>query len=268
MESNSIAIMEKSMQDIKAWMEAVKLKLNEARTEFIFFWSRQQLNKTTHTAINVIGELIKRSTKVWYLAGHLASNLTFKDHMHIKCKAATLNIIRICNIRKYLTRETCQKLILQLVISHLDYANSMLAGLPSSSIKLMQRVQNKATRLILRKNAMESTTQCLKTLHWLLIQWQIDYRICTLIYKCCSKQAPVYLQNLIQEKTTHPSLTSENKKALLAVPNIRKQTFATRSFSVYGPKLWNSLPTTIREEVGFEKFKNKLRTCLFTTAYM
>ena len=66
-ENNTSAIMEKSMHDIKAWMEGVKLKLNEAKTEFIHFGSMQQLNKTTHTTINVTGELIKRSTKVQYL---------------------------------------------------------------------------------------------------------------------------------------------------------------------------------------------------------
>ena len=122
-------------------MEAVKLKLNEAKTKFIYFGSRQQLSKAIHTTIKVIGELIKRSTKVQYLGGHLDSNLTIKHHIHTKCKAATLNIIKICNIRKYLMRETCHKLILLLVISHLDYANSMLAGLLSSSIKIMQKVQ-------------------------------------------------------------------------------------------------------------------------------
>ena len=45
----------------------------------------------------------------------------------------------------------CHKLILQLVISHLDYANSMLAGLPTSSIKIMQKIQNTAVGLILGK---------------------------------------------------------------------------------------------------------------------
>ena len=104
----------------------------------------------------------------------------------------------------------------------------------------MQKVQNITARLILRKNAMESTTECLKALHWLPIQQRIDYKICTLIHKFHNKEAPVYLQNLIQEKTTiHSSLRSENKKAMQAVPNIRKQTFASRSFSVYDPKLWN-----------------------------
>ena len=91
------------------------------------------------------------------MGGHLDSNLTLKDHILIKFKAATLNIIMMHSIRKYLKRETCHKLFLQLVISHLDYANSMIAGLPSSSIKIMQKVQNTFTRLILRENAIEST---------------------------------------------------------------------------------------------------------------
>ena len=67
--------------------------------------------------------------------------LPSKINIHIKCRAARLNIIKICNITKYLTREACHKLILQLDISHIDYTNSMLAGLPSSSTKIMQKVQ-------------------------------------------------------------------------------------------------------------------------------
>ena len=53
------------------------------------------------------------------------------------------------------------------------------------SIKSMQKIQNTAARLILEKNARESTTECLTTLHWLLIQQRIDYKICTHIHKCC-----------------------------------------------------------------------------------
>ena len=39
-ESNTIAIMKKSMQDMKAWVEVVKLKLNEAKTKFIYSWEQ------------------------------------------------------------------------------------------------------------------------------------------------------------------------------------------------------------------------------------
>ena len=174
------------------------------------------------------------------MGGHLDSNHTFKDHIHIKCKAAILNIIKICNIRKYLPRETCHKLILQLVLSHLDYANSLLAGLPSSSIKIMQKVQNTTARLILRKHAMESTPECFTTLHWLPIQQRIDYKICTLIHKCHNKQAPVYLQNLIKNKTTIcPSFRSENKKAIVEVDFLWNRTVDSLKTSFH-PLMWTS----------------------------
>ena len=45
-EDNTITIMENSMLDIKSWMDAVELKLNETKTEFIYFGGKHQLAKT------------------------------------------------------------------------------------------------------------------------------------------------------------------------------------------------------------------------------
>ena len=52
-------------------------------------------NLTTHNTVDIIGESVERSTKVRYLGGHLDSNLPFKEHMLIKCKAASLKIIKV-----------------------------------------------------------------------------------------------------------------------------------------------------------------------------
>ena len=95
------------MLDIKSWMDAVKLKLNETKTEFIYFGGRQQLAKTHRDTININGKIIKHTNKIKYLGGHLDSSLTFKDHIIAKSKAATINIIKIRNIRKYLNQNTC-----------------------------------------------------------------------------------------------------------------------------------------------------------------
>ncbi|KAK0136572.1 hypothetical protein N1851_027281 [Merluccius polli] len=46
--------------------------------------------------------------------------------------------------RPFLTREAAQLLIQALAISRLDYCNSLLAGLPASAIKPLQRIQNTA----------------------------------------------------------------------------------------------------------------------------
>ena len=55
-EQDTIATLESSLKDIKAWMDAVRLRLNESKTEFIYFGSEQQLKKCNEDTIKVIEE--------------------------------------------------------------------------------------------------------------------------------------------------------------------------------------------------------------------
>ena len=62
-ETCTIAVIENTMLKVKTWMDAVCLKLNESKTELIYFGSRQQLTKCQ--LIQLINrEIIKRLTKV------------------------------------------------------------------------------------------------------------------------------------------------------------------------------------------------------------
>ena len=72
-------------------------------------------------------------------------------------------------IRNVLTDDVCKSLISALVLLHLDYANAILIGLPEVDIKKMQSVQNMAAELVLNCSTMESSTSCLRNLHWLPI---------------------------------------------------------------------------------------------------
>ena len=45
-----------------------------------------------------------------------------------------LKLLKIKATRKYLTTKACMKTVIALVMTHLDYANSILAGLPKASI--------------------------------------------------------------------------------------------------------------------------------------
>ena len=69
-----------------------------------------------------------------------------------------LNPLKIKATRKYLTTEACTKVVITLGMSHLDYANSILTGLPKASIHQLQRVQNMAAKIILQRNKFESSS--------------------------------------------------------------------------------------------------------------
>ena len=133
-----------------------------------------------------------------------------------------------------------------LVISHLDYANALLVGLPETDIHKLQWVQNMAAKLIFNMDKYDSVTKCFKKLHWLPIRTGIHFKILTLTYKCLNNQVPEYLSNLLTiNETNDRLLTSSSQYRGLIVPFRRLQTFAARSFSVTAPGLWLVSPTTL-----------------------
>jgi len=74
------------------------------------------------------------------------------------CQSCYYQLRRISAVRKYLSTDATSKLVTSLILSRLDYCNSLLAGLPESSIHPLQRIQNSAARLVLRKKKSEHIT--------------------------------------------------------------------------------------------------------------
>jgi len=64
-------------------------------------------------------------------------------------------------------QEVTQQLVLALIMSRQDYCNSMLAGLPTSTLQPLERVQNAAARLVFGLSRFEHVTPTLIHLHWL-----------------------------------------------------------------------------------------------------
>ena len=122
-----------------------------------------------------------------------------KKHVAGKCKTAIFNLLKIKNIWPMLNMEACKTLVQGLVISHLDYSNAILAGLPDNIIKKLQRVQKIANKIILNRDSRSSVTECLTQLHWLSVRERIRHKTLTLVYKCLMGNAPMYLQDLLQE---------------------------------------------------------------------
>ena len=187
----------------------------------------------------------------------------------LKCRTAMMNLQRLKSIRRYLTKETAKVLVLGLVLSHLDYSNAIFVGLPDKDIKAMQRVQNAAAKMVLLKTKYDSSTDALKSLHWLPIKYRVDHKMLTLVYKCLHDKALDYLKNLLMViGDSERSMRLNSQYMRLLIPKTTKKMFAARSFSVKGAELWNNLPTSFKISSSVDDFKAKLKMFLFTKAYM
>ena len=134
------------------------------------------LTKHSISNINVAGDTIQVGHCIKYLGASLDSTLSFKNFISQKCKTAALNIRNITQIRKFIDLKLAKQLAVALVLSHLDYANSILSGLPATTIKPLQRVQNWAARVVLGRSRFDSAKEALMKLHWLPVVERIDLR--------------------------------------------------------------------------------------------
>ena len=166
-----------------------------------------------------------------------------------KARTAHLNIQKIKKIRKYLTEVKPKMLICSMVLSHLDYGNSILVNLPKSTLKPLQSIQKYATKITCtkKKTKYDSATDCLPRLHWLPIHIRCIYTLMTIVYKTLNENKPQYLADKLSiktvDKTTRYNISNTKQ---YDVPFNRKRTQGDRGFSFTGSSYWNKLPNYIK----------------------
>ncbi len=111
----------------------------------------------------------------------------------------------------------------------------------------------------------DSVTPILCELHWLPIEHRITYKIALLVYKCLQGNGPSYLTNLLHKYEPGRVLRSTQSEILM-VPRINLA-YGGRSFSYAAPKVWNSLPVSVRKSGTVCTFKKHLKTHLFNLAF-
>ena len=102
-------------------------------------------------------------------------------------------------------------------------------------------------------------------LHWLPIEYRIQFKILLLVYKSMHGKGPAYLASMLIEYHPSHSLRSAQRSRLVE-PRIHKK-YGERAFSVAGPKLWNALRDDVKMSETVDSFKSALKTFLFKKAY-
>ena len=184
-------------------------------------------------------------------------------HIKYLCCILFCQLRRIGKICSLLSTDAANKLAVSLILSRLDCCNSLLTGIPDNKLNKLQRIQNHAARLVLRKSWHASASGLLRTLHWLPVKARTQYKIACLCFQCIYQNSmPPYISDLLRPYCPSRMLHSLDT-SLLTVPRLSLETFGKRSFSVFGPTVWNSLPLSLRKTQCFTAFQTKLKTHLF-----
>ena len=256
--------MESCIAGIKIWMSKNRLMLNDGKTEAILMGSARTLKGVDRSAMTIADSKICFSNKVKNLGIFIDHDLSSSSHVNNLIRSMYLELRRIAKIRHLINIECAALLVTSLVLSKLDYCNSLLTGFSLEKAKKLQTVQNNAARIVLRKTKRESASPLLHALHWLPVDKRIKYKLATLCHRCLNNDAPAYLMELLKPYTPSRQLRSSSDLMTLLPPKVNLKTFGERSFSFCAPKVWNTLPKDLREIPSLDHFKRRLKTYLFT----
>ena len=85
-----------------------------------------------------------------------------------------------------------------IVVSRLEYCNSLYNGLLRKSIKKLQLAQNSAARIIDRTPRYSHMTSVLRDLHWLPIVKRCQYKILVFTYNVLHQNASQYICEMVR----------------------------------------------------------------------
>ena len=123
--------------------------------------------------------------------------MSFDKHVSSVCQSCHYHMKALRQIRHSLSFETASAVARSIVISRLDYCNSVLYGTSRKNLKKLQNIQNSLARIVHSLHARSTTQPLLKALHWLSVEKRIIYKIGLLTFKCRNNLAPKYLCDLV-----------------------------------------------------------------------
>ena len=193
----------------------------------------------------------------------LLKNGPYVNKITSSCYCKLCNIIKI---RPSLDTKLAQLIVQALVLSNLNYCNSLLACSPQYQLNKLQHIQNMCCRVICNIRKHDHVSPAMKDLHWLKIPERITYKLCVLVNKCQNNLAPRYLSNLLPSNPSSRLLQS-SKSDNIYITHFKNSQWQHSSFSCAGPRACNSLTTVIKTIQSLDTVKALLKTHLFNIAY-
>ena len=235
------------------WMESCWLIVNQSKTKSMLFGSWQNLAKSPNFCIQLYGKTLKRVVKFSYLGVGLDENLSWKDHVEYVSSKVSRRLGLLSRVWSCLTLEASKQVYTSLLHPLFDYADVAWEGISEGCCKELHRLENRAARIIIRKNT-SNDTFCV--LNWLNLASRRKMHKCILVFKCLNNLVPKYfMQYFTRNADLHDHATRRSNDLHPPKP---KRNMGKRTFKYAGAIYFNSLPNYVKSASSVNSFKKML----------
>ena len=246
------------LSNVYEWLSANKLTLNMTKTEFMLIASRQKLSQFMESPSLAINEnAIEQVTSAKSLGVYVDQNINWECHIENVSKKIACAIGAIKRIRHLTPLNVLVNVYNSLIQPHFDYCNVVWGNCNKGLSKKLQRLQNRAARILMSASYDSNLDDLFRALGWRRLYYQRLEQKSILMYKTLHGVTPDYLRSRFVYRDNVSAYRLRNTENKLVRPQSRTD-YLKRSFLYSGAQLWNNLPVDLRQASSLTDFKSKL----------
>ena len=197
----------------------------------------------------------KTVSKQKLLGIYFGENLTWSSHIDHLCSLISSRISLIGQLATYIPTHAQKHFNQGNILPFIGYG-SVAWGAPSNvNIERSAKLQKRAARIILHAEFNTPSAFMFKKLGWLSLADRLKFNKVVLIYRALNNQTPEYTSKLLKPMSeVHTLNLRSSENGSLFVPKAR-----TSLYNGSAPRLWNTLPQTVKNAGSNSTFKQSLK---------
>ena len=248
---------------LKGWLEGKKLSLNVAKTEAMINGSNKKLHKiytpdAPKPQFRIGCEDVRLLSDVKYLGVQLDQELKWTNHFTTVTKMISRGIGILRYAKQYLPPATIETMYRSLEEPYFRYCCPVWGNAGVSIIGKLQKLQNRAAKLITNSPFDASPFPVIRALGWSTVREIIDLESARIVYKSLNGDAQSYMSDMFTKVNVSTTRSLRNSDYDLRVPFLRT-TKGQRCFSYQGAKLWNGLSKKNKHTSALKNFMKAIK---------
>lgn len=248
---------------IASWAENNGLVLNPTKTKYMLLGTKHQINALpSQLDVTLLGEPVSRVREARNLGVNMDAELRYEGHVAESVRNCFYRLKVLYKIRPYLSEELRIRLVESLVLSNLNYADTVFGPrLLARTERLIQRVQNACVRFCFSVPPRSHITPFLNKQSILKMKSRRKLHLACLMFGVIKHKQPSYLFKKLSWIASKRECEVRQCSQQLAT-EMHKTAAFRGSFRYAASKCWNNIPPPIRTLKTLGTFKSRLRQYL------
>ena len=226
--------------------------VNPEKFQAIIF-NRRPKDENTYT-LNFDNKVIQTSPEVVLLGIEIDNNLKFKKHIHQLVKKAAGQLNFLSRQSKFLNHDAKRIVIESFILANFNYCPLVWHFCSSESMKKLERIQERAFRLLVNDHESDYDQLLTKVNKPTLEIRRLKF-LATEIFKTINNLNSPYMKEIFELNTRRDN--ADNKLIVQSQHSMKYGSYTLRSL---GPSIWNKLPVDIRNCNSLLNFRELLKS--------